>query len=58
MVCDPPALITQAFARLQKAEDDVKLLAEASEEEDVMEVNISYMHTNYETLSKYVSELF
>jgi hypothetical protein len=42
-VRNPPAWITQLFARLQKAEDDVILFAEARQEEDAMEINISDM---------------
>jgi hypothetical protein len=57
-VCNPPAWITQHFACLQKAEDDVRLLAEAREEEDAMEINISEMRSYYETLSKNASALF
>jgi chromatin segregation and condensation protein Rec8/ScpA/Scc1 (kleisin family) len=57
-VCNPPAWISQLFARLQKVEEDVRLLAEAREEEDVMEIDISDMRSYYKTLSKNASELF
>jgi hypothetical protein len=58
MVSNPPAWITQLFAGLQKAEDDVRLLAEVREEEDAMEIEISDMRSYYETLSKNATELF
>jgi hypothetical protein len=58
MVCHLPAWITQLFAYLKKAEEDVRLLAEAREEEDAMEINISDMRSYYKTLSKNASELF
>jgi hypothetical protein len=57
-VCNPPALITQLFACLQQAQEDVRLLAEAREEEEAMEIDISDMRSYYETLSKNASELF
>jgi hypothetical protein len=58
MVSNPPAWITQLFACLQKAEEDIRLLADGREEEDVMEIDISDMRNYYETLSKNASELF
>jgi hypothetical protein len=36
MVSNSPAWITQLFADLKKVEEDVRLLAEASEEEDAI----------------------
>jgi hypothetical protein len=54
----PHAWITQLFARLQKADEDVRLLAEAREEEDAMEIDISYMRSFYDTRNKNASELF
>jgi hypothetical protein len=50
--------ITQLLTRLQKVAEDVRLLAEASEEEDVMEMDISDIRNYYETLSKKACELF
>jgi hypothetical protein len=50
-------LDNQIFSWLQNAEADVRLLEEAREEEDVMEINISEMHNYYETLSKKASTL-
>jgi hypothetical protein len=58
MVCSPPAWITQLFARLQKADEDLRVLAQGREEEDAMEIDISDMRSYYETLSKYGAELF
>jgi hypothetical protein len=57
-VCNSPPWITQIFSHLKKAEEDVRLVAEAREEEDAMEINISEMRNYYETLSKNASELF
>jgi hypothetical protein len=57
-VCNPPAWITQLFACLQKAEEDVRLVAEAREEEDVMEIHIFDMCSYYKTLTRNESELF
>jgi hypothetical protein len=51
-ICNPPAWITQPFSSLQKAQGDVRLLAEASEEEHVMEIDISKMHNYYKTPNK------
>jgi hypothetical protein len=39
--CNYPTWITQLFSRLQKADKYVRLLAEAREEEDAMEIDIS-----------------
>jgi hypothetical protein len=36
MVTNPPAWLVQLFSRLQKAEEDVKLLADARNDEDAM----------------------
>jgi hypothetical protein len=57
-VTNPPAWLVQLFSRLQKAEDDVKLLADARNDEDAMEIDISHLRDYYETLSKNASELF
>jgi hypothetical protein len=51
MVYNHPAWITQLFAHFQKAEDDVRLLAEQREDEDTMEIDISDMHCYDKTLS-------
>jgi hypothetical protein len=55
---NPPAWITQLFDVLQKVEEDIRLLAEAREEEDAIEIHISDMRSYYETLFKNGSELF
>jgi hypothetical protein len=57
-VTNPPAWLVQLFSRLQKAEEDVKLLAEARNDEDAMEIDISHLRDYYQTLSKNASELF
>jgi hypothetical protein len=57
-VTNPPAWLIQLFSRLQKAEEDVKLLADARNDEDAMEIDISHLRDYYETLSKNASELF
>jgi hypothetical protein len=54
----PPAWLVQLFSRLQKAEEDVKLLADARNDDDAMEIDISHLRDYYETLSKNASELF
>jgi hypothetical protein len=58
MVCNPAAWISQLFGHLQKAELDVRLLAEVREEEDRMEIDISDMRSYSETLRQNASELF
>jgi hypothetical protein len=57
-VCNSPTWITQLLAHLQKAEEDIRLLAEARDEEDAMEIDISEMRQYYKTLSKNASKLF
>jgi hypothetical protein len=58
MVCNPPAWITQLFARLHKGEEVVRLLPEARDDQDAMEIDISDMCSDYKTVSKNASELF
>jgi hypothetical protein len=43
MVRSTSAWITQLFAQRQKIEEDVRILPEAREDEDVMEIDISDM---------------
>jgi hypothetical protein len=57
-VTNPPAWLVQLFSRLQKAEEDIKLLADARNDEDAMEIDIAHLRDYYETLSKNASELF
>jgi hypothetical protein len=57
-IYNPLGWITKLFGRLQRAEEDVRLLAEAREEEDAMEIDISNMRSYYETVSNNASELF
>jgi hypothetical protein len=52
MACNPPAWVTQLFNCLQQAEEDIRPLAQATDEEDAMEIDISEMCSYYETLSK------
>jgi hypothetical protein len=51
-VCYPLAWITQLFTCFQKVEEHIRLLEELSEEEKVMEIDISEMHNYYETVIK------
>jgi hypothetical protein len=39
------------LANLQKADEDVRFISEARDEDEVMEIEISEMHYYYETLS-------
>jgi hypothetical protein len=39
-VTNPPAWLVQLFSRLQQAEQDAKLLADARRDEDAMEIDI------------------
>jgi hypothetical protein len=55
---DPPAWLVQLFIRLQKAENDVKLLAEASQGQDATENNVTDLKQYYQTLSDNASSLF
>jgi hypothetical protein len=57
-VCNPPAWLRQLFSPLQKAEEDVRLLAEARQEEDAMEIDISEIRNYYDALSKNAVKLF
>jgi hypothetical protein len=56
-VTNPPAWLIQLFASLQTAEEDVKLLAYARNDEDPIEIDISHLCDYYEILSKNASEL-
>jgi hypothetical protein len=58
MVTNPPAWLVQLFSRLQKAEEAVKLVADARYDEEAMEIDISHLRDYYKTLSKNASELF
>jgi hypothetical protein len=57
-VTNPPAWLIQLFSRLQKPEEDVKLLADPRNDEDAKEIDISHLRDYDETLSKNASELF
>jgi hypothetical protein len=57
-VINPPASLVQLFIRLQKAENDVKLLAEASQGQDAMEINVADLKQYYQILSDNASSLF
>jgi hypothetical protein len=57
-VTNPPSWLVQHFSRIQKAEEDIKLLADARNDEDAMEIDISHLRDYFETLSKNASELF
>jgi hypothetical protein len=57
-VTNPLAWLVQLFSRLQKAEEDVKLLADARNDEVAMEIDIFHLRDYYEILSKNASELF
>jgi hypothetical protein len=58
MVTNPPAWLVQLCSCLHKAEKDGTHLADARYDKDAMEIDISHLHDNYETLSKNTSELF
>jgi hypothetical protein len=57
-VTNPPAWLVQLLSGLQKAEEDVKVQADARRDEDAMEIDISHLRDYYETFSKNASELF
>jgi hypothetical protein len=55
---DPPAWVIQLFSSLKKAENDVRLLAEARENQDGMELDITDLKSYYEALSHNSSGFF
>jgi hypothetical protein len=52
MVWNLLASITQLFAHFHEVKDDIRLFAEAREEEDAMKIDISDMRNYYDTLSR------
>jgi hypothetical protein len=53
---NPPAWVVQLFSPLEKAENDVRLLAEARENQDAMDLDITDLKSYYEALSQNASE--
>jgi hypothetical protein len=58
IITNPPAWLFQLFSCIQNAVEDIKLLADARNDEDAMEIDISHLRDYYETISKNASELF
>jgi hypothetical protein len=57
-VTNPPGWLIQLFSHLEKGEKDVKLLADTTNTEDDIGIDIFHIHDYYKTLIKNLSELF
>jgi hypothetical protein len=57
IVTNPTTSHNQWFFHLQNPKENIKLLADAGNNEGAMEIDISYLHQYYEILSKNTSEL-
>jgi hypothetical protein len=57
LVTNPPVWLVQLLTHCQKAEQDVQVLADTKNDEDAMEIDISYLRNYYKLRHKNRSEL-